>query len=134
MEQRRLAGSWKAGVLLNWNILDWGKAYQQVQQTGYRIKQVELALQSGKERIKAAILDARRKISESRESFALAQEAVSSAKRALEIAELNFKEGVMADVDLLEKRKNLTNAQNQLYGARVGKELSVVEFNHAIGK
>jgi outer membrane protein TolC len=66
--------------------------------------------------------------------LSLALEGSAAAKRALEIAELNYQEGAMTDIDLLEKRKNLTEAQNQLFGARIGKELAVVEYEHAIGK
>jgi len=130
----KLDPGWTASVIMNVPIFDWGKNYRDVQKTDCQIAQLELGLKASQERVRADILQAHRKYAESIEQFSLAQEGVSNAKRALEIAELQYQEGAITHVELHEARKELTSAQANMIMAKTGRELAAAQYAVATGR
>lgn len=131
-DESELEGSWNVGVGLEWNIFDWGAVYRDIQSASYHTEQLQLAKKAKSDEIRTKILDAYRKVTEAKEGLIIATEGVRNAQKSLEIAEIQYNEGVITDVELLEARKDLTEAKSNLIYAKVGKELAIVEYNFAV--
>jgi outer membrane protein TolC len=132
-EDNDFKGSWTAGVGLNWMIFDWGKSKQEILKTDARIEQLRVGQDALKVQAQSEIRAVHRSLNESIDGLKIAREAVDNAKRALEIAELQYKEGMITDIVLTESRKALTEAQAQIIQSRIQIELATVSFKLALG-
>ncbi len=125
---------WSLSAIFDWPIFDWGKNYREIQKTDCQIAQVTLGLKALREQAQAEVLDAHRKLAESVDEIGIARDGAANARRALEIAELQYDEGTITHVELHEARKELTAADAQLIGARTRKELAAVRYEIAAGQ
>lgn len=132
-ENNDFKASWIAGARVNWIIYDWGKNKQEILKSDTRIEQLRLSKSSQISQIRSEINSAYRSLEESIEALKIAKGAVVNSKRALEIAELQYKEGMITDISLTETRKSLTEAQVQVVQTRIQKELAAVSFKFALG-
>jgi outer membrane protein len=128
-----LVGNWYLAAGLEWNLFDWGAAWRDIQSTKNTIEQMELRIKSMEDSVAIEIETAIRSIDESERALAISIEGVVNAQRALEIATLKYKEGIVTSTELLSARRELTQAQLDMITSRTNRVLAREAYQVAIG-
>ncbi len=128
-----LISHWNVGVALDWKIFDWGATYRELQKTDDRLEQLKLAHKSLRDKIEVEIRDKYRNLVEKVESVEIAEKGIANARRALEIAELQYSEGLITDVELRNTHLLFSAARLQLVQAYTAREITLAEYTFARG-
>jgi outer membrane protein len=123
-----------AGVILSWNLLDWGLTRAKAAEASARAEQARLRLNQVEEQISLEVQEARINLQDAVSRIAVAQRAESSAQRNVEAATDLWKNGLARHSDVLDALARLTDAQYQLNAAQVDVVLAQAQLNHATGR
>ncbi len=129
-----LENTWSVSAALEWKLLDWGAARSERNKTDTTLAKLRLALDARKRQAESEVLSARRRVAQSFEAQRLALESVDNAQRALRNADARYREGLATGTDLLNYRRELTMAQQELIAARIRKVLAFEEYRTALGE
>lgn len=123
--------NWTVGARLQWNLFDWGAGIREIRKADARIEQLKLAIGARKDAAAAEIAALRRKIGEARQAEELANQTKENAECVLAGDELRYREGVITSTELLDTRRELTQARQQIIQAKIEKALSVASYKVA---
>jgi outer membrane protein len=129
-----LENAWNVAFQLEWSLLDWGRSRSDIAKVDVTLAQTNLRLDALKSAIRADVERACRALTEAMEQQRLALESVDNAQRALRNADTRYRQGVVTGTDLLAMRRELTQAQQELIAARIGKVLAMEEYRAAAGE
>ena len=107
---------WSAKLSLSVPLFDGGKGAGDVTAARSKLTQSVNSLCDKEEAILAEITDCRLSLASAAESAAAAVTEVSFAKESLGYAEVGYKEGVNSQLDVIQARSDLTNADKKLAG------------------
>ncbi|MDM0015785.1 efflux transporter outer membrane subunit [Variovorax sp. J22P168] len=125
--------NWAMGPSLVWNVFDHGRLSNTVLLQDARFQQLYAQYQ-------ATVLGAAREVDDgavafarTREQIALLAEAVKAARRSLEIATLQYREGLTDFQRVLDSQRALFGLQEQLVSARGSLTHSLIAIYKAMG-
>ena len=125
--------NWSAGPALVWNVFDYGRLKNQVLVQDARFQQLH-------ENYQNTVLQAARELDDAAMSFAtnrtqvdLLEQAVQAAKRSLDIATIQYQEGLVDFERVLDSQRTLFGQQDRLVTTRGGVTQSLIQLYKAMG-
>lgn len=116
--------SWTVGVIAQWNLFNGGADAAGVAETRAILQRVQALLMQAANRIKLEIRDALMVLQSARARITVAEQAVTQAEAAMQIAADRYQSGLVTLVDTLAKEEALTQARSSLaealYDYRIG--------------
>lgn len=124
---------WRVGIRSSWAIFDGRATRGRIIQARSQLRQVEL---DKKELTLAIEVDVRRAVSALQEAGELAQAAekvVEQGREALRLAEVRYEVGAATQLELLQSRVALTEAETNLLSANYSYLVAVAQLSRATG-
>jgi outer membrane protein TolC len=125
--------SWAIGPTFTWNIFDYGRLQNQVLVQDARFQQLFEVYQD-------TVLRAARELDDSAVSFAqsriqvdLLEQAVQAARRSLDIATIQYREGLVDFERVLDSQRSLFSQQDRLVSNRGNVSQSLIALYKAMG-
>jgi len=124
---------WAVGPALVWNVFDHGRLSNQVLVQDARFQQLH-------EQYQDAVLRAAREVDDAATGFAgtrvqvdILEEAVRAARRSLDIANIQYREGLIDFERVLDSQRTLFSQQDRLVSAQGGVVQNLVALYKAMG-
>ena len=125
--------SWSAGPALVWNVFDYGRLKNQVLVQDARFQQLYEVYQN-------TVLQAAREMDDAAVSFAssraqvdVLEQAVQAAKRSLDLATIQYQEGLVDFERVLDSQRTLFSQQERLVTTRGSVTQSLIALYKALG-
>jgi NodT family efflux transporter outer membrane factor (OMF) lipoprotein len=124
---------WGVGPILVWNIFDWGRLKDQVLVQDARFQQLY-------EQYQGTVLRAARELDDAATDFAtfraqvdILRDAVQAARRSLDIANIQYREGLVGFERVLDSQRSLFSQQERLVSTQGGVTQSLIAVYKAMG-
>jgi multidrug efflux pump subunit AcrB/outer membrane protein TolC len=121
------------GVLMTWNIFDWGARSGVVGQRKAQLVQAEENLKRLEQRIKVAVSKAHRKLTQTKMMVEVAREVVALHKENLRLNSNRLKAGVVTTAQHAEAVAALRKAELEEVQAVLGHRLAQAELERTVG-
>ncbi len=131
--QKKFAGMWNVGVLVQIPIWNWFEGNYKVRAAKSSSNIAVMELNEAREKINLQISQSRYKVSEAEKRLAMAEKNIKSAEENLRCAQVGFREGVMESTDVMAAQTAWQKAQSQKIDAEVEVKLSHVNLKKALG-
>jgi multidrug efflux system outer membrane protein len=125
--------NWAAGPTLVWNVFDYGRLRNQVRVQDARFQQLYEAYQN-------TVLQAARELDDAAVSFAtnnaqvdVLEQGVQAARRSLDIATIQYREGLVDFERVLDSQRTLFGQQDRLVASRGSVTQSLIALYKAVG-
>ena len=128
-----LALDWLVGPALVWNIFDYGRLKNQVLVQDARFQQLYEQYQDAVLRAAREVDDAAVTFATSRTQVGILEEAVQAAKRSLDIATIQYREGLVDFQRVLDSQRSLFSQQERLVAVSGGVTQSLIALYKAMG-
>ncbi len=125
--------NWVAGPALNWNVFDYGRLRNEVLVQDARFQQLHEVYQDTVLRAARELDDAAVSFANSRSQVDLLEQAVQAAKRSLDIATIQFQEGLVDFERVLDSQRTLFSQQERLVITRGSVTQSLISLYKAMG-
>ncbi len=122
-----------AGVGVSWNIFDGLATEGRMRATHARISEAEIAHTAISRSVSAEVVRAWQDLQRAQETVASQRQNVDLATQSQSLADANFKEGLITQLDLLQSRLDLTRAQTVELNARFDYNSALAQLEHAMG-
>lgn len=103
--------SWRAGVTVRFNVFDGGKNRGRLIQERAAFRQAEIDLLDAKENVRLDVTKAVSSLQDAAEAVDVQKQTREQAAEGLRLAEVGYREGTLDQVQVLEARAALTQAQ-----------------------
>ena len=123
-----------AGVLVNWNIFDWGRKKHELAAKEDGIQQAKEALAETEEKIQLEVDHNRRKLEESRARLRVSDLARRAAIEKLRVSTNKWQEGAIQVKDLLQGQTSVAEANYQYQKDLAAFWTAKAEFDKALGE
>ncbi|HSD36173.1 MAG TPA: efflux transporter outer membrane subunit [Rhodocyclaceae bacterium] len=124
---------WAIGPALVWNIFDYGRLKNQVLVEDARFQQLYENYQDTVLRAAREIDDASVGFAKGRLQVDILREAVQAARRSLDIATIQYREGLVDFQRVLDAQRTLFGQQDRLVGIQGGVTQSLISLYKAMG-
>jgi len=124
---------WAVGPSLVWNIFDYGRLKNQVLVQDARFQQLYEQYQDAVLRAAREMDDAAIAFANSRIQIPLMEQAVQAAKRSLDIATIQYREGLVDFQRVLDSQRTLFSQQERLVANRGNVTLNLIALYKAMG-
>jgi outer membrane protein TolC len=131
--QRKFAGVWNIGVLVQIPIWNWFEGAYNVRASKATTNIAIMELNDVQEKINLQVTQSQFKVKEAQKRLAMAQKDMNSAEENLRCANVGFKEGVMEITDVMAAQTAWQQAQSQKIDAEVELRLAQVGLRKALG-
>jgi outer membrane protein len=121
------------GVGVSWNIFDGFAAHGRMKATRARIDEAEISQNAVSRRVQAEVARAFHDLQRARETVASQRENVELAGQSQSLADANFQQGLIAQLDLLQSRLDYTRAQTVELNARFDYNAALAQLQRAMG-
>jgi len=125
--------SWQIGVVAEKPILDGGRKRGMVQSADARVEQAQLELQSAQEQVALEVVQAWLSVQEAGERITTAQQGVVEARERRRMAQLRYREGLAAGIEVIDADTALAAAEASLVNAEYDRQLAVTQLRTAMG-
>jgi outer membrane protein, multidrug efflux system len=125
--------NWLAGPALTWNVFDYGRLKGQVLVQDARFQQLFEVYQDTVLRAAREMDDAAVSFAKSRIQADILEQAVQAAKRSLDIATIQYQEGLVDFERVLDSQRTLFSQQERLVATRGSVAQSLVSLYKALG-
>lgn len=122
-----------AGVGVNWNIFDGFATRGKMKETRARIDQAEIARNALDTSVRAEVARAYQDLQRALETVRSQHENMDLAAQSLSLANANFQEGLVTQLDLLQSQLDLTRAQTVELNARFDYNAALARLQRAMG-
>ena len=102
---------WMASVVLQWNLFNGFSDKAKVEQSQWEKKIFETREEELRKQIKLQVRDAYQKLNVSRKTITTAEDRLKSAEKSFEIIEKKYKEGMASQIEFIDSRTTLTQAE-----------------------
>lgn len=124
---------WNAGLSLNWDVLDGGLRSSQVAQKQLAVETARADLTDLERAIRLEVESAYLTLTHSREVVLGAQNSVDLAQKAMDIAEVRYKNGLFTYLEYTDSNLSLTQAKLIHYQALKAYMQAVAQLQYACG-
>jgi len=121
------------GPALVWNVFDWGRLTNQVLVDDARFQQLYEQYQDTVLHAASEIEDAAISFAQFREQVAILAESVQAARRSLDIADVQYREGLVDFERVLDSQRALFSQQERLVATKGGIAQSLITLYKAMG-
>jgi outer membrane protein len=121
------------GVGVSWNIFDGFAAKGRMRETRARMEQAEIAESALRTSVRAEVARAFHDLQRAKETVESQRENMELAAQSLSLAQANFEQGLITQLDLLQSRLDLTRAQSVELNARFDYNSAVAQLERAMG-
>ena len=125
--------AWMGGVMLSWNIWDWGSTYYGLDAAQARVLQAKSAQIKAKEGMRLEILQAKIELDTSRTQFDVASGAVAQAEMNLESVQRRFEVQSIGSTEVLDAQVLLDRARFNEARANYSVSRAYVKLRRAQG-
>ncbi len=125
--------NWAAGPALSWNVFDYGRLRNQVLVQDARFQQLHEVYQDTVLRAARELDDAAVSFAKSRSQVDLLEQAVRAARRSLDIATIQYQEGLVDFERVLDSQRTLFSQQERLVITRGNVTQSLISLYKAMG-
>jgi outer membrane protein TolC len=122
------------GILLSWDIFDWGRKRQELAEKTKSIEQANNGLRETQSQVLIDVDNKFRKLQETRDLMRVTQLAQEAAREKLRVTMNKYKENKALLKDLLEAQASLSEANNQYQQALSSFWTARADFEKALGK
>ena len=116
-----------------WNIFDWGRLKNQVLVQDARFQQLYEQYQDTVLRAARELDDAATDFAQFRAQVDILREAVQAARRSLDIANIQYREGLVDFQRVLDSQRSLFSQQERLVSTQGGVTQSLIAVYKAMG-
>lgn len=131
--ERKLAGTWNVGVLVQVPVWNWFEGTYKVRAAKAATSFAQMELSEAQEKISLQISQCQFKVKEAHKRLVMARKSIHSAEENLRCATLGFKEGVIGSTDVLAAQAAWQKAKSQEIDAEAEVKLSQVNLQKALG-
>ncbi len=131
--QRRFAGTWNVGVLVQMPLWNWFESSYKVRSSKAASAIAQTELYDAQEKINLQVQQCRFKLKEARKRYAMAQQNMSSAEENLRCANVGFREGVMDSTDVMAAQTAWQSAHSMKIDAEVEVAMAQLELEKSLG-
>ncbi len=124
---------WGFGPSLVWNIFDWGRLKNQVLVQDARFQQLYEQYQGTVLRAARELDDAATDFAKGRAQLDILRESVVAARRSLDIATIQYREGLVDFQRVLDTQRSLFSQQERLVATQGGVTQSLISVYKAMG-
>ncbi|HET7203969.1 MAG TPA: efflux transporter outer membrane subunit [Steroidobacteraceae bacterium] len=124
---------WAAGSSLVWNVFDYGRLRNDVLVQDARFQQLHEVYQDTVLRAARELDDAAVAFAKNKAQVAILEQAVQAARRSLDIATIQYQEGLVDFERVLDSQRSLFSQQERLVATRGGVAQSLVALYKATG-
>ncbi|HWF20112.1 MAG TPA: TolC family protein, partial [Verrucomicrobiae bacterium] len=121
------------GVGVSWNIFDGFAAKGRMRETRARMEEAEIAESALKNGVRAEVARAFHDLQRAAETVQSQRENMDLAAQSLSLAQANFQEGLITQLDLLQSQLDLTRAQSVELNARFDYNSALAQLERAMG-
>jgi outer membrane protein TolC len=125
---------WNVGFLVNINLFDGFATESKVAQAKSSINELDIVEKQIQEGIKLEVNQAISDLNLAKENIFSQEENVAQAKKALEIAKVQYAEGVITSLEEMDTELALTMAQTNYLQALADYLIAKAKYYKAIGK
>ncbi len=122
-----------AGVVMSWNIFDWGVRTAKVREASARRDQAHLKLEQIDDQILFQIRSARIKLMDAFQRLGVSRRLLASAEKNLNVSTDLWKNGLSRHSDVLDAHTQLTDAQFAIISDSADLKIALIELDYAIG-
>lgn len=131
--EKKMKGTWAAGVMLSVPLVDWGEGYYKVRASKLEARMTELSLDEAREKIELQATQCSQKLMEAASREETAQRSLAAAEENLRYANVGMQEGVIPISNVIEAQTAWLSAHSTLLTARIDKRLALVNLKRALG-
>lgn len=121
------------GVGVSWNIFDGFATRGRMRETRARLAQAEIAESALQTTVQSEVTRAFHDLERAAETVRSQRENTDLATQSLSLAQANFQEGLITQLDLLQSRLDLTRAQSVELNARFDYNTALAQLERAMG-
>ena len=122
------------GVVMNWEVFDWGRKKHQLVEKDKAIEQANNALKETEDQVLIDVGDKLRKLQQSGQALRVARIAESSAKENLRVTTGRYKYQTVMLSDVLQSQASLAEAAHDYQSALLAFWTAKAEFEKALGE
>jgi outer membrane protein TolC len=122
------------GVVVNWEIFDWGRKKHQLAEKDLAVEQSKNALKETEDQVLIDVGDKMRKLQQSAQALHVARLAEDSAKENLRVSSGKYKFQAVMLSDVLQSQASLAEATNAYQRALLMFWTAKAEFEKALGE
>lgn len=123
-----------AGLMLNWNVFDWGKKRHELGMKDQTIEEAKLRLQETEAQVVMEVDTRYRKLEQARSLLKVTQASMDAAKERLRVTNNRYAEKSALLKDVLQTKTALADADAQYQQALAGFWTTRAEFEKALGE
>jgi outer membrane protein TolC len=124
---------WGVGPSLVWNIFDWGRLKNEVLVQDARFEQLHEQYQGTVLRAARELDDAATDFASFRAQIDILRDAVQAARRSLDIANIQYRDGLIDFQRVLDSQRSLFSQQERLVSTQGGVTQSLISVYKALG-
>jgi outer membrane protein len=125
--------SWQIGVVAEKPILDGGVKRGKITSAEARVREAELQLQEAQEQVALEVVQAWLSVEEAQERIATAEQGLVEARERRRMAQLRYREGIAAGIEVIDADTALAAAEASLVNAEYDRQLAVTQLRTALG-
>lgn len=122
------------GVIVRWEIFDWGRKRDQLSEKDKTIQQAKNGLHEAESLVLIEVGDKFRQLQQSRQALVVTQLAQETAREVLRVNTNRYKVSAAILSDVLQSQASLAEANNQYQQALLGYWTAKAQFEKAIGE
>jgi outer membrane protein TolC len=122
------------GVVMSWEIFDWGRKKRQLAEKSKTIEQAENALKETKDQILIEVGDKFRRLQQTQQALRVARLSQDAEREALRITQSRYRFEAALLTEVLQSQATLADANNQYQQALLSFWTAKAELEKAIGE
>lgn len=124
---------WNAGLTVRWNLFNLNREGRILQEKS-ALRQQQITYLDTKEQVLYEVHSAILSLENARENVEAQQLTLQQAREGLRLAEAGFREGTLSQVEVLDARQSLTEAQFNYYNSLFTYEVAKLDLNRTTGQ
>ncbi len=125
--------NWQVGVVAEKPIFDSGRKRGEVITADAQVAQAELELQQSQEQVALEVVQAWLAVQEAEERIVTANQGLVEARERRRMAQLRYREGLAAGIEVIDADTALAAAEASLVNAEYDRQLAVTRLRSAMG-
>jgi outer membrane protein len=125
---RNVSNGYIFGVTGNWAVWDWGATYGAVKQARSLLHQAQITYDDAGRQVELEVQQQYSNVKQSAELVKATQDSVAQAEEALRLASARLSAGAGTQLEVLDSRTQVTQAQSNRFQALFNYNASVAEF------
>lgn len=125
--------SWQVGIVAEKPIVDGGAQRGKVEAARAQLRSAELQLRQAQEQIALEVVRQFLAVNEAQEKITAAEQGVEEARERRRMAQLRYREGIAAGIEVLDADTALAAAEANLINAQYDLQLAIIRLRTALG-